>query len=140
MALIVDSGALVALYDTDDQFHARMVEAFKNESGALVVPVLTISEASFLIRQRVGLRGEVSLLEDLRSGPFSLEFLTDYDLRRCGELLTKYADLTLDLADAAVVAAAERHQIQRIATVDLRDFRVIRSANGKPFTLVPWDD
>jgi hypothetical protein len=39
-----------------------------------------------------------------------------------------------------VVATAERLDVYRILTVDLRDFRVIRSRAGKPFTLLPADE
>ena len=48
-------------------------------------------------------------------------------------------DLNLGLADAAVIATAERLNVQRILTVDERQFRAVRSVDGKPFTLVPAD-
>lgn len=51
-------------------------------------------------------------------------------------LMAKYHDLGLGLADASVIAVAERIGTDCILTVDLRDFRVIRSAHGKPFRLL----
>ena len=56
---------------------------------------------------------------------------------RCRALLEHYADLKLGLCDAAVIATAERLGIDRILTVAERDFRVIRSSEGKPFRLLP---
>jgi predicted nucleic acid-binding protein len=50
-----------------------------------------------------------------------------------------HADLDLGLADASVIAAAERKGVRRILTVDLRDFRVVRALDGKPFSLLPAD-
>jgi predicted nucleic acid-binding protein len=37
------------------------------------------------------------------------------------------------------MATAERLGIRRILTVDERHFRVVRSADGKPFQLLPAD-
>ena len=54
-------------------------------------------------------------------------------------MIGKYADLDLGLCDAAVVAVAERLKIKRILTVDERDFRAVRAANGEAFVLVPAD-
>src|SRR5262245_38505939 len=65
------------------------------------------------------------------------EALTLADLKRCAALISKYQDLDLGLSDASVVAVAERIGTDRILTVDLRDFRAIRSARGKSFKLLP---
>jgi hypothetical protein len=45
-------------------------------------------------------------------------------------------NLDLGLADASVIAVAERIGTDRILTVDLGEFRVIGSAYGKPFRLL----
>ena len=54
-------------------------------------------------------------------------------------IVANYRDLDLGLADAAVIATAERLGVNRILTVDERDFRAVRAADGKPFTLLPAD-
>jgi hypothetical protein len=41
------------------------------------------------------------------------------------ELMRKYRDLPMDLADATLVRAAEREKISRVFTIDRRDFEVI---------------
>jgi predicted nucleic acid-binding protein len=46
------------------------------------------------------------------------------DLPRIRELLRKYADRPMDLADAALVRIAEREGIRKIFTVDKKDFSV----------------
>ena len=45
---------------------------------------------------------------------------------RIRELLRKYADRPMDLADAALIRIAEREGIRKIFTVDKRDFAVYR--------------
>ncbi len=65
---------------------------------------------------------------------------TREDAACCGALLSKYGDLDLGLADASVIALAERLGVRRVLTVDERDFRAVRSRNGEPFVLVPGDE
>ena len=57
----------------------------------------------------------------------------------CQELIAQYRDIDPGLADVAVVATAERMRVQRILTVDERDFRVMRPKKGMTFVLLPSD-
>src|SRR5690242_17440291 len=70
------------------------------------------------------------LLEGIAKGAFTLEKFTLLDAARCRELLEKYQDLDLGLADASVIATAERLEVYRILTVDERDFPAVRTARG----------
>jgi hypothetical protein len=53
------------------------------------------------------------------------------------ELMRKYANRPMDLADAALVRVAEREGLRRIFTVDRRDFTVYRMRGGSRFTIIP---
>jgi uncharacterized protein len=55
------------------------------------------------------------------------------DLPRIAALMTKYADLPADFADVSLVWLAHKKRIDKIVTVDDRDFAVYRSYAGKPF-------
>lgn len=139
MAVIADSGALYALYDLRDRHHAAIANIVEQESGAIIVPMAILAEIDYLLRVRLGNRAVARFLEGIAAGAFSLEPFAAQDLSRCQTLLKTYADLDLGLADASVIAVAERKGVRRILTVDLRDFRAVRSADGKPFTLLPAD-
>lgn len=139
MALIADSGALYALYDARDRHHSAVAQVIARETGAIIVPMAILAEIDYLLRVRLGNRAVARFLEGIASGGFSLEPFTSQDLSRCQALLKTYADLDLGLADAAVIAAAERKGIRRILTVDTRDFRAVQSADARPFTLLPAD-
>jgi uncharacterized protein len=78
-------------------------------------------------------------LESLQSGAFTPEPFLDEDLERCREIIAKYRDLKLGLADAAVMATAERLGTFQVLTVDERDFRAVVSKKGRPFHLLPTD-
>lgn len=49
------------------------------------------------------------------------------------ELMEKYADLPMDMADASLVVLAEYLRHGRILTVDQRDFSTYRWNNNHPF-------
>jgi uncharacterized protein len=139
MALIADSGAIYALYDARDRHHSAVAHVISVENGAMVVPMAILAEIDYLLRVRLGSRALFRFLEGISVGGFSLEPFTSQDLTSCRTLLKTYADLDLGLADAAVIATAERLGTRRILTVDERHFRVVRAADGKPFTLLPAD-
>jgi len=63
--------------------------------------------------------------------------LTTADWQRVAELIKTYADLGLDLIDASLVAVAERLHLTAIATLNHRDFRVVRPAHAEAFELLP---
>jgi len=93
----------------------------------------------FLLRTHLGPGAERDFLEGLATGAYALESFSAQDLARCRELLEQYHDADLGLADTAVMATAERLGIRRILTVDERDFRMVRAADGKSFVLLPAD-
>lgn len=57
-----------------------------------------------------------------------------------GALLDQYHDLEIGLADATVVAVAERLEVFRLLSFDHRHFRAITPRNSTHFTLLPADD
>jgi len=53
------------------------------------------------------------------------------------QLMQKYRDLPMDLADAALVRIAEREGIRRIFTLDRRDFALYRPTGVGRFEIIP---
>lgn len=56
---------------------------------------------------------------------------------RVQELLGKYADRPMDLADATLVALAEQLREYRMFTLDRADFVVYRAHGRRAFELLP---
>ena len=50
--------------------------------------------------------------------------------------MTKYLDVPMDLADATLVAAAEKLKLKRILTLD-SDFRIYRLGGRRSFEVMP---
>ena len=56
---------------------------------------------------------------------------------RCRELMKKYNDLPMDLADGTLVVLGESKKIEKVFTLDHKDFKVYRIAPKKRFKLLP---
>ena len=126
--ILVDAGPLVALIDADDQHHKPCVAALKavREQLATVWPALT--EAMYLLSGDA--RAQESVWEMIARGALRLLPLDQADVPRMRELMRKYADRPMDVADAAIVRVAEREGVRTIFTVDKKDFGVYR-LNGR---------
>jgi predicted nucleic acid-binding protein len=62
--------------------------------------------------------------------------LDSADLPRIRQLMQKYRDLPMDLADATLVRVAEREGIRRVFTIDRRDFALYRPAKIGRFDII----
>ena len=139
MALIADSGGIYGLYDASEKMHKAIRTAFKAEREVVIIPMPILSEIDYLLRKKLGIQAELDFIDDVRAGAFALEPCSLEDLQRARSLIEMYRDLDLGLADACVIACAERLGALRILTVDERHFRVVRTGRGKPLVLIPAD-
>jgi hypothetical protein len=96
----------------------------------LVIPDPVAVEVDYLVRSRVGSDPARLFLRSLAEGEHSVGFLTPGLLRRAVEIDALYADLDLGLADASVMAYAERHDLP-VLTFDYAHFRATRPATGE---------
>jgi uncharacterized protein len=63
--------------------------------------------------------------------------LDETDVPRIRELMIKYANRPMDLADAALVRVAERENIKTVFTVDRNDFVVYRPHGRARLRILP---
>lgn len=133
--ILVDAGPLVALLDADDQHHRKCVAAFKRLEGPLGTVWPALTEAMYLLGDLP--RAQVALFETLERGVVQLLPLDASDLPRMRELMKKYGDRPMDLADAALVRVAERERLHEIFTVDRNDFAVYRLNGRTRFAITP---
>lgn len=102
-----------------------------------MVSPLVLAEACYLIGKFGSADNEATLLRDMARPPFQLEALAIGDLERMAELVAQYGDLRLGGTDASVVALGERLGLTRLATLNLRDFSVVRPRHTEAFDLLP---
>lgn len=135
MALILDTGPLLAALDAADPDHAACAELLTSTIEDLVVPVLVLGELDYWCAERLSPDAWTAFLEDVLSGAYRIEAPNHADLARCRELQRTYADLSL--VDASVIALAERFGEEKLATLDRRHFTVVRPAHAPALTLLP---
>ena len=121
MKRIADTGLLVAAADPHDRYHRWAVEALRRH-----VPFHTceavILETAWVLGSPVG------VLNLLARGDLTLDpaFAFGAELPRLLDLCRKYADRSMDLADACLVRMAELTVRCRIWTIDRDDFSAYR--------------
>jgi predicted nucleic acid-binding protein len=109
----------------------------ENTREALLVPVTVLPEADYMLTKRLGPWAARAMLRSVAADELRLEPLTAADLSRSLELMDTYADSTIGLVDASIVAIAERLGVTRILTLDRRHFRMFRPRHCAAFELVP---
>jgi len=77
--------------------------------------------------------------KDLATGAYVVDWWTGA-AAQIAEVAEKYGDLGLSLADASLVALADRFKTDAIATFDHRHFRAVKPLSQFPaFSLLPTD-
>lgn len=137
MALVLDTGPIVALLDADDPDHERCVAMVEQLDEDLVVPVPVLIEVDYWLLKLFGPAPWRTFAEDVGRGAYRLHPLDERDLLRAVELEQVYESLDLGLVDAAVVVACERLGETKVATLDRRDFSVVQPRHCERLTLLP---
>ncbi len=136
-AVIADTSFLFALTNSKDRNHNRVLDVARNLNDTLIIPSSVLPEICYLIASRLGHKRMRHFLSTLISSEITLESITVTDLIRVSEILEQYADSQLDFVDATIIAIAERENIQRILTLDRRDFTIIRPRHCSYFEIEP---
>src|SRR3970282_739576 len=139
MADVVDAGALYAQPDAHDPRHEAVRPTLERERETLVTTELAVAEADCLILDRLGPDVELAFLEDLAEGTYVVECLDRAQLRAAQDVVARYRDLRLGLADASLIVIAERYATRRLLTFDERAFRAVTPLQGGSFTILPAD-
>jgi len=130
--VLVDTGLLVALYATDDPYHARAQGWIGSFDGVLHTVGSVLAEVAWQLPARD--RWRVANLP--QRGAVTVHAPDAAAYASMGALLKKYADLDPDWADIELVWLAEVTGIRRIATLALADFSVYRLHGRRAFDIV----
>lgn len=142
MTTLLDTGPVLAAARPNDRDHERCAEFFAHPPpGPLLLPSTVLLEASWLVNDRVGAKAHEVFLDrlaaDMAVGRLSLTELVPDDIARMAELVGTYRDARLDPTDVSVIALAERLRITQVATLDRRDFSIVRPQHCDALTLLP---
>ena len=136
-AVLLDTGPWLALFHGADRHHARTVEWLRREGSHVRLvstwPVLT--EVTFFLRAQTKQR----VLEWIERGAVEVVDLDERDRRAMHASIGRFADQRPDLADASLLAVAERLGIDEVATFDRKDFSTYRIGRDAALLLTDFD-
>lgn len=132
---LIDTGALLALLDRDDEWHAACTAAF----GLVNLPLATTGAVLAELFHLLGpsKRDHNAAWQLLRSGAITIVGLDDADLPELQSLMERYRDRPMDFADATLVHAGSTLKLAEIMTIDHDDFETYRMAGRRKFRIHP---
>lgn len=137
MAILLDASAVLAAADRADLNHDAAVAWFRRADEPLLLSALTLGELDVLLQRELGQAATLAVLDSLVDGGIRLVAPTTQDLARAAALLGETAEHRPRLADAVLVAMAERLGVRRVATFDRRPIAVFRTRHVRALDLEP---
>ncbi len=133
--IIIDTGPIIAIFDKDDQYHQRCIEILKGIKEPLITTWPVITEAFYLLNFPLSVQD--ALWQFIQRGGIRIEQLEENIYFRIRELMKKYYDLPMYLADATLVVLGEEKKLSTVFTLDYKDFCIYRPNHKRRFTLIP---
>jgi predicted nucleic acid-binding protein len=121
--ILIDAGPLIALFDSSDKFHERIISFLRNQSFRFVTTLPVLTEVSYMLNFSVN--AQIDFFQWVMLKGLTLIDIAQADIPRIIELTKKYRDLPIDFADATLVVVAEKTGIHSIISID-SDFDIYR--------------
>ena len=137
MAILLDPSAVLAAADAADLNHRAAVAWFERVDEPLLLGALGLGELDLLLQRELGVEATRAVVASIVAGAIRLIPPTTEDLARAAELMTEAAEHRPRLADALLVATAERLSIRRVASFDRRPLAVFRPRHSRTLDFEP---
>ena len=129
MRAVADTGLLKALLDRNDPFHLWAKDIFPKH-----VPWITCEA---VLTETVHLTGAPQkVMQLVARGDLQVKFSAESEAQRLAELLDKYRDNGMELADACLVRMAELENSAVVFTLDRKDFSIYRKHGNQPVSCI----
>jgi predicted nucleic acid-binding protein len=135
--VLLDAGFIVALLDRSENFHKTCARTVREVEAPLVTCEAVITESCYLLRNLSG--ASEAVIENIAAGIFQVPFQLSLDIAGVKQVLRKYKDRKIDLADACLIRLADQFGTGDILTLD-QDFAIYRWGRNKPFRMLPTAD
>lgn len=135
--IIADTSGLIAFFSESGRAHDAVVDWVAANDPLMVVSPYVVAEVDYLVATRKGVNAELAVLAELAGGAYELAAMGEEDLAAASEVVDRYRDLGIGVADASQVVLAERYRTRTILTLDRRHFDIVRPLSGGHFDVVP---
>ena len=129
-SIVADTGPIVCFLYRDDPDHPLVRTFLRDNPVALITTWPVITEAWHLLLARAGIKPALALMRWVNAGGLCVAAPHEDDPSALLDLLERYADHPMDLADASLVLLAERSGVTEILTIDRLEFDSYRTRDG----------
>lgn len=137
--ILLDTSGLFAALVGNQRAHEAARAAVEATGEALLLSPFVLAELDYFFGREAGVDAELSFLAEIAAGAYDLVPFSADDVAEAAEVVGRYRDLGIGLADASIVVLAGRFGTDRVLTLDERHFRALHTPQGTPFTLLPAD-
>ena len=130
---LLDSSAIVALFDRSQESHERVMASLGFWKGSLVTAEAVIAESCHLLRNVHG--APETILQNVARNVFEIPFRLSPAASDIERLFHKYRDQSISLADACLIHLAGELGAGGIFTLD-GDFAVYRWGRNRSFQIL----
>jgi len=136
--ILVDTSGLLAAMFADQRHHEECARILREAPPPRLISPLVIAEADTLIQKYGGVEAELAFLAELAGGAYMITTFETRELRLARQVVEKYRDLGIGLADASIVVDSTIHDCRDVLTLDERHFRALR-VGRRAFRILPAD-
>jgi len=137
--ILVDTSGLLAALFADQHHHRACAGALLDAEPPRILSPLVLAEADYLIQKYGGIDAELLFLDEVACGVYEVPSFDAADVAQAREIIAKYADLSIGLADASIVVLAQRYNCRDVLTLDHRHFGALRFEGRRGFRVLPRD-
>jgi predicted nucleic acid-binding protein len=137
--IVLDTSGLFTALSDSQPGHDCARRALEVDAGPFLLSPFVLAELDYLVATRAGVEAELELLTEVVAGSYRLTGFAGADVAAARDLIERYSNLEISLADASVVVLAERFKTRRVLTLNERHFRALRPLQGGSFTILPAD-
>jgi len=132
--VLLDTGVVVALLDRSERLHEACAAAVQEIEAPLITCEAVIAESFYVLRNLAG--ASEAVIENVAAGIFQIPLQLSHEAAGLKQILRKYRDRKIDLADACLIRLADEFGTADILTLD-QDFAIYRWGKNKPFRMLP---
>lgn len=132
-SILIDAGPLIALFDKSDKYHLKAIQFIKEFEGELWTTWPVVTEISHMLDFNI--KVQLSFLTWIERGGLKIFDLGNSHLYRFTELIAKFDDVPMDLADASLIVVSEVMNYKEIASID-SGFYIYRNIRNQYLTNV----
>jgi uncharacterized protein len=131
--VLLDTGVIVALLDRSETTHQVCVDAIQAVEAPLITCEAVIAESCYLLRNFPG--APEAVIDNVVARIFQIPFQISQEAVGVKQILRKYRDRKIDLADACLIRLADEFETPDVLTLD-KDFTIYRWGKNKPFRIL----